>query len=163
PGRRRHVHRHRQPLRHGRVGGDRRHGARGAARGGGGGDQGVHAGARRHARSRDVTPARLPPRRPEPPPPPHPPDPPPPHPSQAPRPAGARPAQEPRGALPAPVDGGKGRSRGGPTGALAEPRSMHFGGWKMGESLWLSERRTLERFVSTQPPYSILTREAERE
>jgi hypothetical protein len=33
----------------------------------------------------------------------------------------------------------------------------------MVESLWLSERRALERFVSTQPPYSIFTREAERE
>ena len=33
----------------------------------------------------------------------------------------------------------------------------------MVESLWLCERRKLERFVSTQPPYSILTREAERE
>jgi aryl-alcohol dehydrogenase-like predicted oxidoreductase len=33
----------------------------------------------------------------------------------------------------------------------------------MVESLWVSDRRNLERFVSTQPPYSIFTREAERE
>jgi aryl-alcohol dehydrogenase-like predicted oxidoreductase len=46
------------------------------------------------------------------------------------------------------------------TGTLAESRSMYFGGWRMVESLWISERRQLERFVSTQPPYSILTREA---
>jgi aryl-alcohol dehydrogenase-like predicted oxidoreductase len=40
---------------------------------------------------------------------------------------------------------------------------MFFGGWKMVESLWASEKRNLERFVSTQPPYSIFTREMERE
>ena len=58
---------------------------------------------------------------------------------------------------------GKVRYLGVSTGTLVESRSMHFGGWKMVESLWVSERRGLERFVSTQPPYSIFTREAERE
>jgi aryl-alcohol dehydrogenase-like predicted oxidoreductase len=58
---------------------------------------------------------------------------------------------------------GKVRYVGVSTGTLAESRGMHFGGWRMVESLWISERRALERFVSTQPPYSILTREAERE
>jgi aryl-alcohol dehydrogenase-like predicted oxidoreductase len=46
---------------------------------------------------------------------------------------------------------------------LVESRSMFFGGWKMVESLWLAERHRFERFVSTQPPYSIFTREMERE
>jgi aryl-alcohol dehydrogenase-like predicted oxidoreductase len=58
---------------------------------------------------------------------------------------------------------GKVRYLGVSTGTLAEARAMYFGGWKMVESLWISDRRHLERFVSTQPPYSILTREAERE
>ncbi|HEV7735712.1 MAG TPA: aldo/keto reductase [Candidatus Binatia bacterium] len=58
---------------------------------------------------------------------------------------------------------GKVRYLGVSTGNLADSHGMHFGGWKMVESLWISERRHLERFVSTQPPYSIFTREAERE
>ena len=73
------------------------------------------------------------------------------------------PLEETLGALTDLVRQGKVRYLGVSTGTLAESRSMHFGGWKMVESLWLSERRNLERFVSTQPPYSILTREAERE
>src|SRR5262245_56609821 len=73
------------------------------------------------------------------------------------------PLEETLGALTDLVHQGKVRYLGVSTGTLAESRSMHFGGWKMVESLWLSERRGLERFVSTQPPYSILTREAERE
>jgi aryl-alcohol dehydrogenase-like predicted oxidoreductase len=73
------------------------------------------------------------------------------------------PLEETLGALSDLVRQGKVRYLGVSTGTLVESRSMHFGGWKMVESLWLSERRGLERFVSTQPPYSILTREAERE
>ena len=73
------------------------------------------------------------------------------------------PLEETLGALTDLVRLGKVRYLGVSTGTLAESRSMHFGGWKMVESLWLSERRGLERFVSTQPPYSLLTREAERE
>ena len=73
------------------------------------------------------------------------------------------PLEETLGALTDLVRQGKVRYLGVSTGTLAEARAMHFGGWKMVESLWISDRRHLERFVSTQPPYSILTREAERE
>ena len=73
------------------------------------------------------------------------------------------PLDETLGALSDLVRQGKVRYLGVSTGTLAESRSMYFGGWRMVESLWISERRQLERFVSTQPPYSILTREAERE
>src|SRR5262245_55108250 len=73
------------------------------------------------------------------------------------------PLEETLGALTDLVRQGKVRYLGVSTGTLAESRSMHFGGWKMVESLWTSERRGFERFVSTQPPYSIFTREAERE
>jgi aryl-alcohol dehydrogenase-like predicted oxidoreductase len=73
------------------------------------------------------------------------------------------PLEETLGALTDCVRQGKVRYVGVSTGTLAESRSMFFGGWKMVESLWLSDRRGLERFVSTQPPYSILTREMERE
>ncbi len=58
---------------------------------------------------------------------------------------------------------GKVRYLGVSTGTLEEPARIHFGGWRMVESLWIAERRNYERFVSTQPPYSIFTREAERE
>jgi aryl-alcohol dehydrogenase-like predicted oxidoreductase len=73
------------------------------------------------------------------------------------------PLEETLGALTDLVRQGKVRYLGVSTGTLVESRSMHFGGWKMVESLWLSDRRGYERFVSTQPPYSMLTREAERE
>jgi aryl-alcohol dehydrogenase-like predicted oxidoreductase len=73
------------------------------------------------------------------------------------------PLEETLGALTDLVRQGKVRYLGVSTGTLAEARTMHFGGWKMVESLWISERRRLERFVSTQPPYSIFTREAECE
>jgi aryl-alcohol dehydrogenase-like predicted oxidoreductase len=73
------------------------------------------------------------------------------------------PLEETLGALTDCVRQGKVRYLGVSTGTLAESRSMFFPGWKMVESLWISERRGLERFVCTQPPYSILTREMERE
>ncbi len=73
------------------------------------------------------------------------------------------PIEETLGAFTDLVRQGKVRYLGVSTGTLAESRGLHFGGWRMVESLWISERRRLERFVSTQPPYSILTREAERE
>ena len=73
------------------------------------------------------------------------------------------PLEETLGALTDLVRQGKVRYLGVSTGTLAESRCMYFGGWRMVESLWISERRQLERFVSTQPPYSIFTREAERE
>jgi aryl-alcohol dehydrogenase-like predicted oxidoreductase len=73
------------------------------------------------------------------------------------------PIEETLGALTDCVRQGKVRYLGVSTGTLADSRSMHFGGWRMVESLWTSDRRNLERFVSTQPPYSIFTREMERE
>jgi aryl-alcohol dehydrogenase-like predicted oxidoreductase len=73
------------------------------------------------------------------------------------------PLEETLSALSDLVRQGKVRYLGVSTGTLAESRSMYFGGWKMVESLWISERKNIERFVSTQPPYSILRREAERE
>jgi aryl-alcohol dehydrogenase-like predicted oxidoreductase len=73
------------------------------------------------------------------------------------------PIEETLGALSDLVHQGKVRYLGVSTGSLAESQAMYFGGWHMVESLWTSERRNLERFVSTQPPYSIFTREAERE
>ncbi len=73
------------------------------------------------------------------------------------------PLDETLGALTDCVRQGKVRYLGVSTGTLVDSRSMFFGGWKMVESLWLSDRRGLERFVSTQPPYSIFTREMERE
>jgi aryl-alcohol dehydrogenase-like predicted oxidoreductase len=73
------------------------------------------------------------------------------------------PLEETLGALTDCVRQGKVRYLGVSTGTLLESRSMFFGGARMVESLWASDRRRLERFVSTQPPYSILIREMERE
>jgi aryl-alcohol dehydrogenase-like predicted oxidoreductase len=73
------------------------------------------------------------------------------------------PLEETLGALTDCVRQGKVRYLGVSTGTLAESRSMYFGGARMVESLWVSDRRNLERFVSTQPPYSIFVREMERE
>lgn len=41
--------------------------------------------------------------------------------------------------------------------------SSTFPGWLIVESLWASERRGLERFVSEQPPYSIFVRHIEQD
>jgi aryl-alcohol dehydrogenase-like predicted oxidoreductase len=73
------------------------------------------------------------------------------------------PIEETLSALTDCVRQGKVRYLGVSTGTLKESQSMYFGGWHMVESLWISDRRNFERFVSTQPPYSIFTREAERE
>jgi aryl-alcohol dehydrogenase-like predicted oxidoreductase len=73
------------------------------------------------------------------------------------------PLEETLGALTDLVRQGKVRYLGVSTGTQDESGPMHFPGWRMVESLWISERRGLERFVATQPPYSIFTREAERE
>jgi len=73
------------------------------------------------------------------------------------------PLEETLAALTDCVRQGKVRYLGLSTGTLAESRSMYFGGWRMVESLWISDRRHLERFVSTQPPYSIFVRDMERE
>jgi len=73
------------------------------------------------------------------------------------------PLEETLGALTDLVRQGKIRYLGVSTGHAADPVAIQFTGWRMVESLWLSERRGLERFVSTQPPYSIFSREVERE
>jgi aryl-alcohol dehydrogenase-like predicted oxidoreductase len=73
------------------------------------------------------------------------------------------PLEETLGTLTDCVRQGKVRYLGVSTGTLLESRSMFFGGARMVESLWVSDRRRLERFISTQPPYSILIREMERE
>jgi aryl-alcohol dehydrogenase-like predicted oxidoreductase len=58
---------------------------------------------------------------------------------------------------------GKVRYIGVSTGHAADPVDLQWTGWRMVESLWLSERRGFERFISTQPPYSIFSRDAERD
>jgi aryl-alcohol dehydrogenase-like predicted oxidoreductase len=73
------------------------------------------------------------------------------------------PLEETLGALTDLVRQGKVRYLGVSTGHAADPIDLQFTGWRMVESLWLSERRGFERFVSTQPPYSIFSREVERE
>ena len=73
------------------------------------------------------------------------------------------PLEETLGALTDLVRQGKIRYLGVSTGPSRESGDMHFPGWRMVESLWIAERMRLERFVSTQPPYSIFTRGAERE
>jgi aryl-alcohol dehydrogenase (NADP+) len=40
---------------------------------------------------------------------------------------------------------------------------IQWPGWRMVEALWVSDRRGLERIICTQPPYSIFSRDAERE
>lgn len=58
---------------------------------------------------------------------------------------------------------GKVRYIGVSTGHADDPIELQYTGWRMVESLWISERRRLERFISTQPPYSIFSREVERD
>jgi aryl-alcohol dehydrogenase-like predicted oxidoreductase len=73
------------------------------------------------------------------------------------------PIEETLGALTDLARQGKVRYIGVSTGHAADPLEIQWTGWRMVESLWVSERRGLERFVSTQPPYSIFSREVERE
>jgi aryl-alcohol dehydrogenase-like predicted oxidoreductase len=58
---------------------------------------------------------------------------------------------------------GKVRYLGVSTGHAADPVEISWPGWRMVEALWVSERKGFERIVSTQPPYSILSRDAERD
>ncbi len=58
---------------------------------------------------------------------------------------------------------GKIRYIGVSTGHAADPLDFQWTGWRMVESLWISERRGFERFISTQPPYSIFSRDVERD
>ena len=73
------------------------------------------------------------------------------------------PIEETLGALTDLVRQGKVRYIGVSTGHPEEAPDMQWTGWRMVESLWVSERHGFERFVSTQPPYSILSRDVERE
>jgi len=73
------------------------------------------------------------------------------------------PIEETLGALTDLVRQGKVRYVGVSTGHSADPLEIQWTGWRMVESLWISERRGYERFISTQPPYSIFSREVESE
>jgi aryl-alcohol dehydrogenase-like predicted oxidoreductase len=73
------------------------------------------------------------------------------------------PLEETLGALTDLVRQGKVRYIGVSTGHASDPVDLQFTGWRMVESLWISERRGFERFVATQPPYSIFSRDAERD
>jgi aryl-alcohol dehydrogenase-like predicted oxidoreductase len=73
------------------------------------------------------------------------------------------PIEEVLGALDDCVRQGKVRYLGVSTGHGGDPVEMSWTGWRMVESLWVSERRNLERIVCTQPPYSIFARDAERD
>ena len=73
------------------------------------------------------------------------------------------PIEETLGALTDLVRQGKVRYIGVSTGHAADPIELQWTAWRMVESLWVSERRSFERFVSTQPPYSIFSREVERD
>lgn len=73
------------------------------------------------------------------------------------------PIEETLGALTDLVRQGKVRYLGVSTAHADDPPQVQWTGWRMVESLWVSERRGLERFISTQPPYSIFSRDVERE
>ena len=73
------------------------------------------------------------------------------------------PLDETLGALSDLVRQGKVRYVGVSTGHASDPVDLQFSGWRMVESLWISERRGLERFICTQPPYSIFSRDVERD
>jgi aryl-alcohol dehydrogenase-like predicted oxidoreductase len=73
------------------------------------------------------------------------------------------PIDETLGALTDLVRQGKVRYLGVSTGHASDPVELQWSGWRMVESLWVGERRGYERFISTQPPYSIFSRDVERE
>jgi aryl-alcohol dehydrogenase-like predicted oxidoreductase len=73
------------------------------------------------------------------------------------------PIEETLGALTDLVRQGKVRYLGVSTGHASDPIELQWSGWRMVESLWVSERRGTERFICTQPPYSIFSRDAERD
>jgi aryl-alcohol dehydrogenase-like predicted oxidoreductase len=73
------------------------------------------------------------------------------------------PLEEVLGALSDLVRQGKVRYLGVSTGHASDPVDLQFSGWRLVESLWLSERHACERFICTQPPYSIFSRDAERD
>ena len=75
----------------------------------------------------------------------------------------ATPIEEVLGALDDCVRQGKVRYIGVSTGHAADPVDIQWTGWRMVESLWVSERKGYERIISTQPPYSIFSRDVERD
>ena len=58
---------------------------------------------------------------------------------------------------------GKVRYLGVSTGHASDPVSLQWQGWRMVEALWLADRKGWERIVCTQPPYSIFSRDVERD
>jgi len=73
------------------------------------------------------------------------------------------PIEETMGALDDLVRQGKVRYLGVSTGHASDPVDLQWSAWRMVESLWVGEKRGYERFISTQPPYSIFSRDVERE
>ena len=73
------------------------------------------------------------------------------------------PIDETLGALDDLVRQGKVRYLGVSTGHASDPVDLQWSGWRMVESLWVAERKGTERFISTQPPYSIFSRDVERD
>lgn len=73
------------------------------------------------------------------------------------------PIDEVLGALTDLVRQGKVRYLGVSTGHASDPVDLQWSGWRMVESLWVSERKGYERFIATQPPYSIFSRDVERD
>jgi aryl-alcohol dehydrogenase-like predicted oxidoreductase len=73
------------------------------------------------------------------------------------------PIDETLGALTDLVRQGKVRYLGVSTGHAADPVDLQWSGWRMVESLWVGERKGSERFIATQPPYSIFSRDVERD
>jgi aryl-alcohol dehydrogenase-like predicted oxidoreductase len=58
---------------------------------------------------------------------------------------------------------GKVRYLGVSTGHAADPVDLQWQGWRMVEALWTADQKGWERLVCTQPPYSILSRDVERD
>jgi len=81
------------------------------------------------------------------------------------RPDPTTPIEETLSALTDLVRQGKVRYLGLSTNHYAGPAEWEkrFAAWEVVETLWVSERRGLERFISLQPPYSILRRVMELE
>ena len=58
---------------------------------------------------------------------------------------------------------GKVRYVGVSTGHAADPVELQWSGWRMVEALWRCDHHGWDRMISTQPPYSIFARDAERD
>ena len=73
------------------------------------------------------------------------------------------PIEESLGALTDLIRQGKVRYIGVSTGHASDPVELQWSAWRMVESLWVSDRKGYERYISTQPPYSMFSRDVERE